>query len=62
MRPVLLLLYAYLPEHYKNSKGSRRKVLGKIWGVLTKMNFRMLIKSVKKVSLSTLIELKKYKK
>ncbi len=32
MRPILFLLYAYLPEHYKNRTGTMRKVLGKIWG------------------------------
>jgi len=32
MRPLSILLDAYLPEHYKIETGTMRKVLGKIWG------------------------------
>jgi hypothetical protein len=32
LRPTGFLLYAYLPEHYKNPIESMRKSWGKIWG------------------------------
>jgi len=40
VRPISILLYAYLPEHYKNRNRIRAQVsYGKIWGLLAKMNY-----------------------